>query len=312
MSDISQWKPLADDMDNNVDFAPPDGFPEGMQTGQTNNSSREVQAATRRWFETPTWRDLGLTVTFINSTTAEIAGDVTALYQVNQRVVSNGAGPVKGTIINVVATTNTTLTITWDDGNPWTVDFTYFRIGPESNDQPISLQMIAGINAAVAALIPAGFCMWSATENPVSGNDQWLVCNGQVLDTSTYPELFAAIGYIHGGSGSTFNVPNMRGRAAWGRDGGQGVLTSAFVGGDPDQRGLQFGTESVSLTADNNGPHAHTITNRVAAGEGAFPRGGNAINATDIQTESSGLGTAHQNLPPGILGEWYIFTGKSS
>jgi microcystin-dependent protein len=41
---------------------------------------------------------------------------------------------------------------------------------------------------------------------------KWLICEGQSLDTAVYPDLFAVIGYTYGGSGSTFNLPDLRGR----------------------------------------------------------------------------------------------------
>lgn len=37
----------------------------------------------------------------------------------------------------------------------------------------------------------------------------WLMCDGVGYTTSTYSDLFGVIGYTYGGSGSTFNVPNM-------------------------------------------------------------------------------------------------------
>jgi microcystin-dependent protein len=37
----------------------------------------------------------------------------------------------------------------------------------------------------------------------------WLLCDGTSYATATYPSLFAAIGYVYGGSGANFNVPNM-------------------------------------------------------------------------------------------------------
>lgn len=39
----------------------------------------------------------------------------------------------------------------------------------------------------------------------------YLECNGASLDTTTYAELFAEIGYTYGGSGASFNVPDYRG-----------------------------------------------------------------------------------------------------
>jgi hypothetical protein len=40
--------------------------------------------------------------------------------------------------------------------------------------------------------------------------DGWVLANGASLSTSAYPELFAAIGYTYGGSGGSFNIPNMQ------------------------------------------------------------------------------------------------------
>ena len=45
--------------------------------------------------------------------------------------------------------------------------------------------------------------------NHASGIGMWLVCNGQSYSTLQYPALFALIGYRYGGSGNSFNVPNL-------------------------------------------------------------------------------------------------------
>lgn len=37
----------------------------------------------------------------------------------------------------------------------------------------------------------------------------WLICDGTLYTTSTYSDLFDVVGYVYGGSGSTFAVPNM-------------------------------------------------------------------------------------------------------
>lgn len=39
----------------------------------------------------------------------------------------------------------------------------------------------------------------------------YLECNGQSVSTTTYPELFNAIGYLYGGAGALFKVPDLRG-----------------------------------------------------------------------------------------------------
>ena len=33
----------------------------------------------------------------------------------------------------------------------------------------------------------------------------WMLCDGRPLDCSGYPELFAVLGYLYGGSGVSFN-----------------------------------------------------------------------------------------------------------
>ena len=40
----------------------------------------------------------------------------------------------------------------------------------------------------------------------------WRQCNGATLSKTTYPELFAVIGYTYGGSGDNFELPNLRGK----------------------------------------------------------------------------------------------------
>ena len=37
----------------------------------------------------------------------------------------------------------------------------------------------------------------------------WMLANGQALSTTTYSGLYAAIGYNYGGSGATFDLPNL-------------------------------------------------------------------------------------------------------
>lgn len=39
----------------------------------------------------------------------------------------------------------------------------------------------------------------------------WLVCDGSSLNRNDYPELFSALGYLYGGSGNTFLLPDLRG-----------------------------------------------------------------------------------------------------
>ena len=58
----------------------------------------------------------------------------------------------------------------------------------------------------------------------------WLFCDGSSLVRATYPELFTAIGVTYGSvSGSTFTLPDLRGRVPVGAGAGSG-LTARVLG----------------------------------------------------------------------------------
>ena len=62
--------------------------------------------------------------------------------------------------------------------------------------------------------MPIGTIFWSASATPVDGA---IICNGATPLIATYPDLYAVIGTRYGGDGvTTFGVPNMIGRVAWG------------------------------------------------------------------------------------------------
>ena len=43
-------------------------------------------------------------------------------------------------------------------------------------------------------------------------HDGWLICDGRSLDTRKYAKLYSKLGYSFGGSGTSFNLPNMAGK----------------------------------------------------------------------------------------------------
>jgi len=51
----------------------------------------------------------------------------------------------------------------------------------------------------------------------------WLSCTGSALLSTTYPILFGIISHAYGGSGTTFNLPDLRGEFVRGLDLGRGV-----------------------------------------------------------------------------------------
>lgn len=115
---------------------------------------------------------------------------------------------------------------------------------------------------SVAVTIPVGVIMDFAGANPPGG---WLMCFGQALSRTTYADLFNVIGTTWGtGDGSTtFNLPDMRGRVAAGRDdmGGtsSGRLTTTTII-NPNVVSSFGGAEIITLTGTQVPAHTHPAT----------------------------------------------------
>ena len=74
----------------------------------------------------------------------------------------------------------------------------------------------------------------------------WLLCDGSSVSTTTYATLFAAIGYTYGGSGASFNVPDLRNKMSI------GVGTSYTLGSTG-------GNATTTLTVANLAVHSHDL-----------------------------------------------------
>ena len=70
----------------------------------------------------------------------------------------------------------------------------------------------------------------------------FLKANGASLSTTTYATLFAVIGYTFGGSGASFNLPDLRGE---------------FLRGWDDARSVDSGRSFGSAQSDAFGSHNH-------------------------------------------------------
>ncbi len=136
----------------------------------------------------------------------------------------------------------------------------------------------------------------------------WLLAYGQSISKTTYPDLFAAIGYTYGGSGDNFNVIDMRGRNAVGLDnmGGSNadVLTNAYT---PNRNTLggAIGEETHTLTIPEMPAHTHTY-DRETATAGSGPGSGETQLHIPDNTGSTGGGSPHYNVQPGRMINWLI------
>lgn len=141
-----------------------------------------------------------------------------------------------------------------------------------------------------------------STNTPPAG---WLMCNGALISRTTYAALFALIGTTHGaGDGSTtFGLPDMRGRTAFGKD-DMGGVTSAnrvtVINGVTI--GASGGAESVVLDATMMPSHTHTGTTN----------NGGVDHTHDGVTNNGGVDHTHTVAPGTPSTTNGTFTGPGS
>ena len=149
----------------------------------------------------------------------------------------------------------------------------------------VSGQVLAGsIIAYSAQTVPAGY----------------LECDGSTLDTTQYADLFSVIAYTYGGSGTSFNIPDLRGEFIRGWDNGRGIDSGrgfgaaqldAFQGHHHDQfvnsfdrtdDVNSFGGTITDNTNNNTSSVANTIRNPKSDGINGTPRTGSETRPRNI------------------------------
>jgi microcystin-dependent protein len=117
----------------------------------------------------------------------------------------------------------------------------------------------------------------------------WALCNGQSLPISEYDTLFNLIGTTYGGDGeTTFNLPDLQGRAPVHAAGGAGPGLSTY------QMGEKTGVESVTLSLQQLPSHTHPLLASNLPGTTASPLG--AVPA------DNGAGSAQYTLDGSSIG----------
>lgn len=120
----------------------------------------------------------------------------------------------------------------------------------------------------------------------------WLPCEGQVMQIRTNQALFSLIGITYGGDGqTTFNLPDLRGRAAVGASTG----TPKTV---PYGLGNAGGAPQVPLTITNMPAHTHNVLASSSAGTSSSVAG--AIYASVQQPSAANLYATMSNPPIAI------------
>lgn len=159
----------------------------------------------------------------------------------------------------------------------------------------------------------------------------YLLCYGEGLSTTTYAALFAVVGYTYGGSGATFNAPDLRGRTVYGPDAmggtpanritaaGGGFSAVLGAGGGAQNQTLTQGQLPASSYALNgttqtwniNQGNLGQVVNNLAGGGGGFFNFINIISPTVTITPSGTIGPigssqSHPILSPGQVASYII------
>lgn len=133
--------------------------------------------------------------------------------------------------------------------------------------------------------------MWAGNETPRNA----LLCNGGSYPIAEYPELYAAINGIFGGSSGNFNVPDLRSKFIY------GATSLSDVG-------YHGGEETHTLTEYEMPAHSHSIPfqQSLITQEGVGVGRQLEIPLLTENTGITGGGQPHNNLPPYVRLAYYV------
>lgn len=177
--------------------------------------------------------------------------------------------------------------------------------GTETATRSMSPLRVAQAVAALAGILDAGTILPYAGATEPAG---YLLCYGQNVSRTTYAALFTAIGTVWGsGDGSTtFGIPDLRGRALFGKDNMGGSAANRITSGVSGITGTTLGATGGDERLHG---HAHDVRTWYSAGgsSGVQLADGSAGSFTNVTgaAQISGAGAA-QNMPPAAIVNYII------
>ena len=179
--------------------------------------------------------DLGIFRVSSNKLGVAVAGNLRFVFDDDGMIVKNGkavrydnAASTQHVALKAPSSLSSTVSLTLPSS---IVNGGFLKTDASGN---LSFSLVQGV--------PSGAVFCIAVATVPSG---YLECNGQSVSRTTYAALFAVIGTQYGGSGSNFNVPDLRGE---------------FVRGFDNGRGADSGRQIGSHQNNDNAQHTHTHT----------------------------------------------------
>lgn len=211
-------------------------------------------------------------------------------------------------INDTVAVTATSTEINVLDGIPATLTAT--ELGYVDGVTSAIQTQIDTLTSNLSSAVPTGVISAYGGSSAPTG---YLLCDGTAVSRTTYSALFAVIGttYGAGDTTTTFNLPNLKGRVAVGRDNTQTEFDTLGETGGAKTHAL---TES-EMPRHNHGPNPAMIVGTQGGGgtNNYAPTGSNPqYNLTTFYTGGSGSsqspsdGVAHNNLQPYLVINYII------
>jgi microcystin-dependent protein len=188
---------------------------------------------------------------------------------------------------------------------------------------------VATLQGQMAAIGATGAPIGAIFPWPNFGNypPGYLPCQGGTAPVASYPALYGVIGNVYGGDAVNFGLPDFRGCALVGYDGGTGRLgglvadAPGAIGGAPyiALTEAQLAPHNHSGHTDAQGEHSHHYNTFSLDAAFAFAFGSGAtVNAVDALTGSTGLhahnfntdfsggGAGHANLQVSAVIAWIM------
>lgn len=132
---------------------------------------------------------------------------------------------------------------------------------------------------------------WSSSTAPTG----FLECNGASVSTSTYANLFAVVGYVYGGSGASFNLPDLTDRTAVHKSSNKSFATTGGANTVTPTGNIAGNTGSTTLATTQIPSHSHTGATAMAPVAANPMGGGFPCSASGGNTGSAGGGQSHNH-----------------